>query len=35
VIAYEELGQIVRDVAHAKTWRERWGRVFGRPGWAP
>ena len=35
VIAYEELGQIVRDVARAKPWRERWGRVFGRPGWAP
>jgi sterol desaturase/sphingolipid hydroxylase (fatty acid hydroxylase superfamily) len=35
IIAYEELGQIIRDVARAKSWRERWGRVFGRPGWAP
>jgi sterol desaturase/sphingolipid hydroxylase (fatty acid hydroxylase superfamily) len=35
IIAYEELGQIIRDVARARTWRERWGRVFGRPGWAP
>ncbi|MBS0540149.1 MAG: sterol desaturase family protein [Proteobacteria bacterium] len=35
VIAYEELAQIVRDVVHAKSWRERWGRVFGPPGWSP
>jgi sterol desaturase/sphingolipid hydroxylase (fatty acid hydroxylase superfamily) len=35
VIAYEELGNIIRDVARATTWRERWGRVFGRPGWTP
>ncbi|VTZ49808.1 Sterol desaturase/sphingolipid hydroxylase, fatty acid hydroxylase superfamily [Methylocella tundrae] len=33
VIAYEELWDMARDVLRARSWRERWGRMFGPPGW--
>ncbi|MFZ4069376.1 MAG: sterol desaturase family protein [Caulobacterales bacterium] len=34
-IAFHEWAGIARDLAAAKTWRARWGFVFGRPGWSP
>jgi sterol desaturase/sphingolipid hydroxylase (fatty acid hydroxylase superfamily) len=34
-IAFHEWADIVRDVAGARTWRERAGFVFGPPGWSP
>jgi len=34
ICLHEWLG-IIRDVAAAKTWRERLGYVFGPPGWSP
>ncbi len=33
--AFHEWVGIARDVAHAKSWRERWGYVAGPPGWSP
>ncbi len=30
---YLETAALVRDVARAKSWRGRFGYVFGRPGW--
>lgn len=30
-----EWGDIIRDVRHARTWRERLGYAFGPPGWTP
>lgn len=35
VIALAEWAQIIKDVAQAQTWRDRWYFVFGRPGWKP
>jgi sterol desaturase/sphingolipid hydroxylase (fatty acid hydroxylase superfamily) len=35
VIAYEELWDMAKEVVRAKSWRERWSRLFGPPGWAP
>lgn len=35
IIAYEELWEMMRDIARARTWRERWGRMWGPPGWVP
>ena len=32
-IAFHEWAEMVRDVAAAKNWRERWKYVMGRPGW--
>lgn len=34
-IAFHEWTDIARDVARARTWRERLGFVFGPPGWSP
>jgi len=34
-IAFHEWVDMVRDVAHARGWRERWMYVFGEPGWKP
>jgi sterol desaturase/sphingolipid hydroxylase (fatty acid hydroxylase superfamily) len=34
-IAYHEFAAIGRDVTRARTWRDRFGYVFARPGWAP
>jgi sterol desaturase/sphingolipid hydroxylase (fatty acid hydroxylase superfamily) len=34
-IALHEWGAIVRDVRRARTWRARFGYVFGPPGWSP
>ena len=34
-IAYHELADIGRDVARARTWKQRARHVFGRPGWQP
>jgi len=33
VIAFHEWRDMLRDVAHAKTWRGRFGYLFGPPGW--
>jgi hypothetical protein len=33
-IAFHEYGDIVRDVAASKTWRDRLSFVFRGPGWA-
>jgi sterol desaturase/sphingolipid hydroxylase (fatty acid hydroxylase superfamily) len=35
VIAMHEWGAMLRDVARARSWRERFLYVFGPPGWAP
>jgi sterol desaturase/sphingolipid hydroxylase (fatty acid hydroxylase superfamily) len=32
-IAFHEWADIVRDVVSARTWRDRWHLVLGRPGW--
>jgi hypothetical protein len=32
-IAFHEYVDIAHDVWRAKTWRERWHRAFGHPGW--
>jgi sterol desaturase/sphingolipid hydroxylase (fatty acid hydroxylase superfamily) len=32
-IAFHEWADIFRDVLTAKSWKERWNYVFGRPGW--
>ena len=32
-IAFHEWADMARDVASARTWRERWQFVMGRPGW--
>jgi len=34
-IAYQELWAMVKDIAHAKHWRDRLGYVLAPPGWAP
>jgi len=34
-VATHEWRAMARDVRHARSWRERAGYVFGRPGWAP
>jgi sterol desaturase/sphingolipid hydroxylase (fatty acid hydroxylase superfamily) len=34
-VAFHEWVAIARDVARAKTWRERIGYAFGPPGWTP
>lgn len=34
-IAFHEWADMLRDVRHARTWRERWKYVFGSPGWKP
>jgi sterol desaturase/sphingolipid hydroxylase (fatty acid hydroxylase superfamily) len=34
-IAYHEMIEIGRDVARARSWRDRVRHVFGRPGWQP
>jgi sterol desaturase/sphingolipid hydroxylase (fatty acid hydroxylase superfamily) len=34
-VAYHEVVAIGRDVARARTWRERWHVSFGSPGWTP
>lgn len=34
-IASHEWSDMIRDVAHSSSWRERVGYVFGPPGWAP
>lgn len=34
-IGYHEFADIVRDVRHARGWRNRLGHIFGRPGWQP
>ncbi|MGE5113832.1 MAG: sterol desaturase family protein [Acidobacteriaceae bacterium] len=34
-IALHEWIDIVRDVANAQSWTERWRFIFGRPGWRP
>ena len=33
-IAFHEWADIGRDLFRAKTWRERWHYIFGRPGWS-
>lgn len=35
IVAFNEWGSIVRDVWHAKNWRERLGFILGPPGWSP
>lgn len=35
VAAFHEWIGIARDLAHARSWRERWGYVAGPPGWSP
>jgi sterol desaturase/sphingolipid hydroxylase (fatty acid hydroxylase superfamily) len=35
VIAYEELWDMAKEVLNAHTWHERWGRMWGPPGWVP
>lgn len=35
VAAFHEWIGIARDLAHAGSWRERWGYVAGPPGWSP
>ncbi len=32
-IAFHEWADIIRDMGTAKSWKERWKFVFGRPGW--
>ena len=34
-VAWHEFAAIARDVARARTWRERWRYAFGHPGWTP
>jgi sterol desaturase/sphingolipid hydroxylase (fatty acid hydroxylase superfamily) len=34
-IAAHEWADIAEDVARARTWRDRWGFLLRRPGWAP
>jgi sterol desaturase/sphingolipid hydroxylase (fatty acid hydroxylase superfamily) len=34
-VAFHEWAAIARNVAHAKSWRDRCGYVFGPPGWTP
>lgn len=34
-LQYREYASIVRDVRASRTWRERWGYLFGPPGWSP
>lgn len=34
-IAFHEWADMVRDVAHARNWHERWRYIFGAPGWKP
>ena len=34
-VAFHEFVAIAHDVRHAKTWRERCGYLFRRPGWSP
>ena len=34
-IAFHEWADLVRDVARARSWRERAGYAFGPPGWSP
>jgi sterol desaturase/sphingolipid hydroxylase (fatty acid hydroxylase superfamily) len=34
-VAFHEWAGIARDVAGAKSWRERWAFTFGPPGWTP
>jgi sterol desaturase/sphingolipid hydroxylase (fatty acid hydroxylase superfamily) len=34
-IAFHEWADLARDVARARTWRERLGYAFGPPGWSP
>jgi sterol desaturase/sphingolipid hydroxylase (fatty acid hydroxylase superfamily) len=34
-VAFHEVHAIIRDLRHARTWAERWGYVFGPPGWSP
>jgi sterol desaturase/sphingolipid hydroxylase (fatty acid hydroxylase superfamily) len=34
-VGFHEYGSIIRDLRHARNWRERLGYVFGPPGWKP
>lgn len=34
-IAFHEWAEMAHDVLHARSWRERWNYIFGRPGWKP
>lgn len=34
-LQYYEYGAILRDVRSASRWRDRWGYLFGAPGWKP
>jgi sterol desaturase/sphingolipid hydroxylase (fatty acid hydroxylase superfamily) len=34
-VAFGEFGAMCRDVAHARSWGERWGYVARHPGWRP
>jgi sterol desaturase/sphingolipid hydroxylase (fatty acid hydroxylase superfamily) len=34
-IGYHEFADIARDVRRARSWRDRLGYVFRRPGWQP
>ena len=34
-LQYHEYANILRDVRHARSWRERFGYVFAPPGWRP
>lgn len=35
VVWFSEFPGFFRDVANARSWREAWMRIFGRPDWAP
>jgi hypothetical protein len=34
-IAFHEYAAIARDLRAARSWRERWSRLFAGPGWSP
>jgi sterol desaturase/sphingolipid hydroxylase (fatty acid hydroxylase superfamily) len=34
-VFFQEWGALFRDVAHARTWHDRFYLAFGRPGWQP
>ncbi|MGF1605451.1 MAG: sterol desaturase family protein [Rhodothalassiaceae bacterium] len=35
VVAFHEWMGLLHDLVRARTWRDRWGYVFGPPGWSP